>query len=72
MSVKLEQLTGTIDGVNTQFTVSSDYVAGSVVVFLNGQAIVGHVTEQPPRTLEFPADCIPKAGDHLYAYYRSL
>lgn len=33
----IQVATGTIDGVNTVFETSADYVTGSVQVFLNGQ-----------------------------------
>lgn len=72
MAVKLESPSGVIDGVNTVFTTPSDYVSGSVVVFLNGQALVDVVIEQPPRDLEIPVECVPRVGDVLCVYYRSL
>lgn len=70
--VQFEHPTGTIDGVNRVFTTSLDYASGSVVVFLNGQALTSVVVEQPPKNFEFPAECTPEPGDQIVVWYRNI
>lgn len=69
MGSKLEVATGVIDGANLVFSVSTDYKPGSLVAILNGQSIVGEATELGGKDFELPAECVPRVGDVVAAYY---
>ncbi len=50
-----ETATGTINGLNKVFTTSSDYIAGSLTVFLNGlqQSRLGDYSETTTNSFTF-------------------
>lgn len=60
---QIDKPTGTIDGVNAVFTTSRPYIAGTLMVFRNGQALTSGVsedyTETTSTTFTFNAACIP-------------
>lgn len=68
-------LGGTIDGVNTLFTVSqTDYLTGRLVVFLNGQEIAqgtggNEFQEGTPSSGTFNLNTAPEVGDVVSAMY---
>lgn len=64
-----ETPSGTIDDINTTFSTSQPYVAGSLQVFVNGLAQSGMVTETNPATGEFDIDA-PLTGDDLSVQYQ--
>ena len=67
-----EDPSGTKDGVNTTFTVAEgEYNAGSLVVYLNGQALwVGNgILETTPGSGIFDFETAPVALDDIYATY---
>lgn len=72
MGARLEIAAGSIDGSNRTFTVSTDYKPGSLVAILNGQSIVAVATEIDTLTFELPADCTPRPGDVVSAYYFAI
>ena len=68
---------GTKDGTNKVFTLPENAVAGSVMLFLNGQCLVQGsdytISGTGNRTITFAADAnIPVASDVLSAYYIKL
>lgn len=72
LSCIIEPATGTVDGLNTVFQVSAPYVAGSVEVFLNGQA---KRKDYDDGWLELGSNKIkmkqpPEAGDVIQVFYR--
>ncbi len=67
-------LVGTINGSNTTFTVGQgSYVSGSLVVYLNGQALWSGngITETDPVTgvFDFTAPFVPQVGNSILATY---
>lgn len=67
-----EALSGTIDGVNTVFTFSSPYSAGTSAIYLNGQLLTSASgnpwSESDPSTGEITitdSACIPRVGDEI-------
>jgi hypothetical protein len=72
MSPRLEIPSGAIDGSNRVFTTTFDYVPGSVVAHLNGQAAHINAVELGNKQFEFAVDSTPKSGDVVTVYYRSL
>jgi hypothetical protein len=70
-AVVMEHASGVIDGVNTTFSTSMDYVAGSVTVFLNGLANRElKATEGPFRSFQLTQ--APRVGDVLAVYYQAV
>jgi hypothetical protein len=71
--ISSEVPTGTINSVNTTFTVqSAKYAAGSLQVFVNGllQAPTTHYTESDPATGEFVFTDAPETGDNVLCSYQ--
>jgi hypothetical protein len=63
---------GTIDGVNTTFTVSQgEYAGGSLIAFLDGQAMVATqgITETTPGSGIFDFSEAPNVGQAVYCTY---
>jgi len=84
MSGRIDEAVGVIDGSNLDFSTPDPYVAGTLVVFLNGRQLTaardnGWV-EVDPDAGTFRMKIPPKAalpgvvedgGDTLFAYYRT-
>ncbi len=69
----IEELSGTIDGVNKTFTTPSAYVPGSIKVIWNGQLYdesdeIKGWSETDDTTIEFTN--APISGDVLLAFYQ--
>lgn len=65
MARKIEIATGTINGVNTSFSTSAPYVAGSLSVWRNGQEILMSFSETDPSAGTFEItdpDQVPISG----------
>lgn len=82
MSGRLEQAIGTVDGSNRDFSVSTAYAPGTLVLFLNGRQLKRELengweeidpssgtfrTKLPPEGPHFGG--IDDPGDILYCYY---
>jgi len=67
----IEELAGTVDGVNDTFLTAADFSPGSVTVFLNGlvrqAGDADGWTESPPRTIILGE--APATGDTVHAHY---
>ena len=70
---KFEVASGTIDGVNTVFTVSSAYQPNSVAAFLNGQLkrkdFADGWSETNPATGEVTLAEAPRVGDVVQVFF---
>jgi len=66
-----EDASGTIDGLNREFSVSSDMHPGRAIVpFVNGQALPGRATATGART--FQLEHAPVLGDTVALYYEAV
>lgn len=72
--LRIELLTGTVDGINTVFFTSADYLTGSVRVFRNGLVGLQPLTDgwSEAGGKKIVMDEPPKTGDVLQAYYRPI
>jgi hypothetical protein len=71
---RLEQATGAVDGVNRTFATSSDYLAGSLVVF-QGLARVDASEADGWTELGgslFELKVAPRTGNHVGCWYRVI
>lgn len=66
-----ETPSGSINGSNAVFTLANTYVAGSLIVILNGvlQTITDDYTESAATTITFGT--APKTGDQLWVTYKT-
>lgn len=68
--VPKETPTGAVNGSNAVFTTSQPYVAGSLMVYINGLAEGFFVTETNPATGSFTLDIAPSTGDNIFVSYQ--
>ncbi len=61
---------GAINGANTAFQTTTDYVAGTLVTWRNGQLTPNQQSENGGR--DFTLEFAPLAGDQIVATYRRL
>ena len=61
---------GAVDGANRTFTCNADYATGSLVAFINGQAVPSQTTELGGRTFEL--EFAPIVGDIVSVFYRRI
>jgi hypothetical protein len=66
-----EAVTGSVNGINADFTTARPYIAGSLQVFING-LMQSHtqVNETNPATGGFGLDASPASGDVIHVAYQ--
>ena len=67
---------GTIDGVNTNFSTPSAYIANTLTVFLNGQLLDKTLSngwaEVNPNLGTFTLDGAPQVGDTVQVFFLGM
>lgn len=63
-----EEPSGTVNGINAVFTLSSIPVANSLILLVNGLVQISGFS-RIGQTVTFDSDAIPQAGDQVFAFY---